>query len=75
MARENIARAGLEKTIKVVVGPAIDGLKALEAQPPFDLVYIDADSQSNLEYFIEAKRLLRKGGIIVSDVSLDSSDF
>ncbi|KAF7986081.1 hypothetical protein HWV62_41485 [Athelia sp. TMB] len=67
VARENIARAGLEKTVKVVVGPAIDGLKALEAQPPFDLVYIDADSKSNLEYFIEAKRLLRKGGIIFLD--------
>lgn len=68
VARENIARAGFEKTVNIVVGPAIDGLKALQAQPPFDLVYIDADSKSDLEYFIEAKRLLRTGGIIVSDV-------
>ncbi|KZP17385.1 O-methyltransferase family 3 protein [Athelia psychrophila] len=72
VARENIARAGFEKTVKVIVGPAIDGLKALQAQPPFDLVYIDADSKSFLDYFIEAKRLLRTGGIILVDNAVDN---
>jgi len=40
-------------------------MKALKPEVLFDLVFIDADKQSNLEYFIEAKRLTRKGGIIV----------
>lgn len=66
VARENIAHAGFEKIVKVVVGPTIDGLKALRPKTPFDLVFIDADKESCLEYFIEAKRLVRKGGIIVS---------
>lgn len=65
LARNNIANAGFAKTTRVVVGPAIDGLKALRSEPPFDLVFIDADKQSSLEYFIEAKRLVRPGGIIV----------
>ena len=69
VARENFAKAGLDKVIKVVVGPAIDGLKELKADPPFDLAFIDADKQSNLEYFTEAKRLVRRGGIIVSKPS------
>jgi len=67
VARENFAKAGLDKVIKVIVGPAIDGLKELKAEPPFDLAFIDADKQSNLEYFTEAKRLVRKGGIIIVD--------
>ncbi|KZP21274.1 O-methyltransferase family 3 protein [Athelia psychrophila] len=67
VARENFVNAGLDKIIKVVVGPAIDGLKALQADPPFDLVFIDADKQSSLDYFVEAKRLVRKGGIIIVD--------
>ena len=32
----------------------------------FDLVFIDADFQGVATYFKEAKRLVRKGGVIVS---------
>lgn len=50
----------------MVVGPAIDGLKKLQPVPePYDFAFIDADKESNLNYFIEAKRLLRKNGVIV----------
>lgn len=48
----------------MIVGPAIDGLKKLQPEP-YDFVFIDADNKSNLEYFIEAKRLIRQDGIIV----------
>jgi len=30
-------------------------------------VFIDADKQSNTAYFVEAKRLVRKGGVIIVD--------
>jgi predicted O-methyltransferase YrrM len=49
------------------VGRAIDELVKLEPSPPFDLVFIDADKPSNLDYFKQAKRLTRPGGVIVSD--------
>ncbi|KIY46132.1 S-adenosyl-L-methionine-dependent methyltransferase [Fistulina hepatica ATCC 64428] len=65
VARKNLEAAGLSSKATVVVGPAIDGLKRL--QPSFDLAFIDADKQSNLEYFIEAKRLVRSGGVIIVD--------
>lgn len=47
------------------MGPAAESLKTLEPNPPFDFVFIDADWQNMPTYFIEAKRLLRKGGIAV----------
>ncbi|KAF7367167.1 tRNA threonylcarbamoyladenosine dehydratase [Mycena sanguinolenta] len=34
---------------------------------PFDLIFIDADKPSNVNYFTEAKRLVRKGGVIIVD--------
>jgi len=39
----------------------------LDPEPPFDFVFIDADKASTLLYFKEAKRLVRKGGVIVVD--------
>lgn len=70
MARENIANAGFASKVKVVVGPALDSLKAFHPDQPYDLVFIDADKINNLEYFIEAKRLVKKGGIIVRSSDL-----
>lgn len=52
--------------MKVLVGPARETLEAMQPSEPFDLVFIDADKDNNLYYFIEGKRMLRKGGVIVS---------
>ncbi|KIJ98438.1 hypothetical protein K443DRAFT_9173 [Laccaria amethystina LaAM-08-1] len=73
IAKENIAAAGLTNKISVILGPAIDSLRTLRPNPePFDLVFIDADKQSNTGYFVEAKRLVRKGGIIIFDNAVQS---
>ncbi|KAH7890076.1 O-methyltransferase-domain-containing protein [Phlebopus sp. FC_14] len=66
VARENLARAGVEKT-RVVVGNAAETIAALGPDGSFDLVFIDADKQSSLKYFVEAKRLTRKHGVIITD--------
>ena len=49
------------------MGPAIDSLAKLSVTPPFDFVFIDADSENCLPYFLEAKRLIAPGGAIVID--------
>lgn len=69
IARENIARAGLGNLVEVRLGKALATLPALaeENVGPFDLVFIDADKQSNVEYFDWAVRLARPGGLIVVD--------
>ncbi|KAF9002819.1 S-adenosyl-L-methionine-dependent methyltransferase [Hymenopellis radicata] len=53
--------------VKVVVGPARSSMKELPATPKFDLAFVDADKESSVEYFEEAKRVIRSRGIIVVD--------
>jgi predicted O-methyltransferase YrrM len=65
VAGNNIARAGLSDRVEIVVAPAIETLPTLTG--PFDLTFIDADKQSNAQYFDHAVRLSRKGGIIIVD--------
>ncbi|KAK7444499.1 hypothetical protein VKT23_015179 [Stygiomarasmius scandens] len=67
IAEENLSLAGLSSKCKVVLGPAHDSMIKLKPQVPFDFVFIDADKESNCQYFTEAKRLLKPGGVIVVD--------
>jgi predicted O-methyltransferase YrrM len=71
VARANLADAGFkEPQVEVRVGPALDTLRALHADMPFDLMFVDADKTSNTEYVKEGKRLVRSGGVIVSAFSV-----
>jgi predicted O-methyltransferase YrrM len=69
VARANIERAGLSHVVEIRVGRALDSLPQIAAQglDPFDLVFIDADKQSNAEYFAWALKLTRKGSVICVD--------
>ena len=65
----NIARAGLADKVEVRIGPAIDSLKAMVAagEQAYDLVFIDADKQSNADYAQVALDLTRPGSAIIVD--------
>ncbi|GLB39744.1 putative O-methyltransferase family 3 protein [Lyophyllum shimeji] len=67
VARENLANAGLSSKVEVIVGKAVDSLAQMHPGTLFDLVFIDADKPSNVQYFTEAKRLVRKRGVIIVD--------
>ncbi len=69
VARANFQNAGLAAQIDLRVGRALDSLPALaqEGLPPFDLVFIDADKESNPDYFAWALKLTRPGSLIVVD--------
>jgi predicted O-methyltransferase YrrM len=69
VARNNIARAGLERIVDVRVAPALDTLARLtaEAVEAFDLVFIDADKPNTPEYFSAAVDLAHTGSLIVVD--------
>jgi predicted O-methyltransferase YrrM len=69
VARNNITRAGLNNTVEIRVGKAIDTLAMLATEniQPFDLIFIDADKPSNPEYFLWALKLSRKGSLIIAD--------
>jgi predicted O-methyltransferase YrrM len=68
VARSNLARAGLADRVDVRVGGALDVLPTLEGDgEPFDLVFIDADKESNTAYLDWAARLGRPGAVVVVD--------
>jgi predicted O-methyltransferase YrrM len=69
VARSNLERAGCADRVDVRTGPALDTLAAMRAagEPPFDLVFIDADKPSNPAYFEAALALSRPGTAIVVD--------
>ena len=68
VAEQNLIAAGLVHKVHAIVGPAQETLETLSPTPtPFDLVFIDADKEGNVRYFNHAKRLVRKGGVIVSN--------
>jgi predicted O-methyltransferase YrrM len=69
VARANLQRAGLADVVELRLGRALDTLPRLQAEggAPFDLVFIDADKQSNPEYFQWALKLSRVGSVIIVD--------
>jgi predicted O-methyltransferase YrrM len=69
VARTNFERAGVCDRVELIVAKALDVLPTLASQnrPPFDLSFIDADKQSNAEYFDFAVKLSRKGALVIVD--------
>ena len=72
VARANLARAGVADRVEVKVGPASDSLRTLIGgrEPPFDLVFIDADKEGYCEYLDLSLQLVRPGSVIVADNTL-----
>jgi predicted O-methyltransferase YrrM len=66
VARGNLERAGVADRVEVIVGAALDTLPTVNGGP-FDLVFIDADKENNVEYLEWAVRLARSGAVIVVD--------
>jgi predicted O-methyltransferase YrrM len=64
-ATENIKRAGLEKTISIIPGDAAEVLRCLDKQ--YDLIFLDAAKGQYPDFLPECLRMLRKGGLLVSD--------
>ncbi len=64
-ARENIAAFRLEKDVRLIEGDAAEVLPCLEG--PFDLIFLDGPKAQYRRYFSECKRLLGRGGVLVSD--------
>ena len=69
VARRNIANAGLADRVEIRLGPALDTLAQLRAEPfgPIDLAFIDADKQNNVEYVRAALEFSRPGSLIIVD--------
>lgn len=67
LARANLDRAGLSARVQIREGRALDVLPTLSGEAPFDLVFIDADKESNAAYLDWAARLGRPGTVVIVD--------
>ncbi len=65
IAEANLDKAGVGDRVAVVVGVAIDSLKAVDG--PFDFTFIDADKVNNIAYVEAALSKSRDGALIVVD--------
>lgn len=71
-ARENIRRAGKEDRIRLLQGDAMEILKGLDES--YDVVFVDAAKAQYIFYFPEVMRLLKKGGLLISDNVLQNGE-
>ena len=67
IARRNLEDAGVADRVEVVVGPALESLRALPAEPTFDLVFLDADKPGYPAYYEEIVPRLLPGGLLLID--------
>lgn len=72
LAKENFAKAGRDKQITLLEGDAADILKTLEE--PYDFIFMDAAKGQYLHFLPDVLRLLRTGGLLVSDNVLQDGD-
>lgn len=67
IARASIDAAGVGGRVEIKIGRGTDVLPTLAGEAPFDLVFIDADKESNTFYLDWAARLGRPGTVVVVD--------
>jgi predicted O-methyltransferase YrrM len=67
LARANVKKAGLEDTINVVEADAKDYLAYIDEDEIFDIVFLDGPKAHYLFMLDDAVRLLKKGGLLISD--------
>ena len=65
IAKENFKKAGKEKQIQLLTGDAKDILPTLKE--PFDFIFMDAAKGQYIHFMLEVLRLLKPGGILISD--------
>lgn len=66
-AKEVIRRAGKEDRIEIREGDALKILEEMKNDPPFDLIFIDADKKNYPNYLEKVMPLTREGTLILSD--------
>ena len=72
VARNNFKRAGKENVITLIEGDALKVLKTLEG--PYDFIFMDAAKGQYINYLPDIKRVLRKGGLLISDNILQEGE-
>ena len=72
VAKNNFKRAGKEDVITLIERDALEVLKTLEG--PYDFIFMDAAKGQYINYLPDVKRVLRKGGLLISDNILQEGE-
>jgi predicted O-methyltransferase YrrM len=72
LARQNLAEAGLDRSVNVIQGNAMDVLSTLREE--YDMIFLDSDKDVYPDAFKMSVPLLRKGGLFVADNALWGGD-
>ncbi len=67
LAEKNIKEAGLAGKIKLIRGDGKEVLSQMEGEGIFDVIFVDAAKGQYMELFPYCKKLLRSGGLLISD--------
>lgn len=70
IARRYWEAAGVSHKVELRLGPAADSLRALPAEPTFELAFIDADKAAYPVYYEEVLLRLRTNGVMLVDNTL-----
>ena len=70
IARSFFDRSPHGRKITVRLGPALETIAGLPADPAFDLVFLDADKENYDAYYDACLPRLRRGGLLVADNTL-----
>jgi caffeoyl-CoA O-methyltransferase len=66
IAREHFKLAGVADRVEIIEGDALHTLARLANDPPFDMVFIDADKEGYPDYLAWSVEHVRPGGLITA---------
>ena len=67
--RRTLRDCGVEDRVHLLIGDALTLMAQMESAS-IDFIFMDADKRQYPEYYVEARRLVRPGGLIVADNTL-----
>ena len=67
IARRNVEDAGVADRVEIIVGPALESLRAMAGEPTFDYVFLDAEKTGYPDYYEELVPRLLPGGLLLID--------
>lgn len=72
IAKENFRKAGMQDRITLLEGDALEIMRSLTET--YDMIFMDAAKGQYIHFLPDALRLLRKGGVLISDNVLQDGD-
>ena len=68
-AQRHLTAAGLADRVELRLGDALETLAAMDDEPPFDLVFVDADKKRYAQYYelVLSRGLLARDGVLLAD--------